>query len=267
MSLPSPRLVLGLPAFNEIANIDPLFTRIARIRRTCLPGLSVLLYDDGSRDGTGDAARAWHGRDGLLVRVIGRTENRGLGVALRSLIEDFLHSADSEALDAFALMDCDDTMDPVQLTSMWQRIAAGTDVVVASRYRPNSTISGVPWYRRLMSQGAALIFKVMHPIGGVRDYSCGYRMYRRTALQRAHAVYGSALVEQSGFAAMVEVLVKLGRLPLRFCEIPLALAYDRKRGASKMAVGDNGARLLRLAWSWRRRRLADLPRRVLHAET
>ena len=41
----------------------------------------------------------------------------------------------------------------------------------------------------------------MHPIRGVRDYSCGYRVYRRELLDRAWAAWGEQLVVQRGFRA------------------------------------------------------------------
>jgi dolichol-phosphate mannosyltransferase len=248
------RIVLGLPAFNEAPNIDPLFARIAAVRAACMPNLSVLLYDDGSRDGTGDRARAWTAR-GLPVRVIGLAENRGLGTALWSLLADFAGPArgGQPGAAALALMDCDDTMDPLQLPRMWRLLDGHhRDLVIASRYRAGATISGVPLHRRVLSQGAGFLFKSLHPLRGVRDYSCGYRLYRRELLEQALAVWGRELVAQRGFASMVEVLLKLGRLGARCSEVPLQLNYQQKRGASKMAVSDNASRLLRLAWKWRR---------------
>jgi dolichol-phosphate mannosyltransferase len=245
----SARLVLGLPAFNEAPNIDPLFERISRVRARLMPNLSVLLYDDGSRDDTAEKARAWNGREGLPVRVI------GLGTALASLLKDFAGTASGgqPGAEALALMDCDDTMDPVQLPRMWRLLSERhLDLVIASRYRPGATISGVPLHRLMLSQAAAFIFKSLHPLGGIRDYSCGYRLYSRDLLRRAHAVWGGDLVQQRGFASMVEVLLKLGRLGARCAEVPLRLRYEQKRGASKMAVTDNATRLLRLAWRWRR---------------
>lgn len=248
------RIVLGLPAFNEAPNIDPLFNRIAMVRARLMPNLSVLLYDDGSRDGTGERARAWHGREGMSVRVIGMSENRGLGTALKSLLLDFAGPASGGQPDAqaLALMDCDDTMDPLQLPRMWHLLDDHhCDLVIASRYRSGATISGVPLHRLALSQCAAFLFKSLHPIGGVRDYSCGYRMYSRSLMHAAATAWGERLVEQRGFASMVEVLLKLGRLGARCAEVPLRLRYEQKRGISKMAVSDNATRLLRMAWRWR----------------
>lgn len=247
-------IVLGLPAYNEAANIDPLFARIQAVRARLMPSLSVLLYDDGSRDDTAARARAWNSPK-LPVRVIGMSENRGLGTALFRLVEDFASPAHGgqPGSAALALMDCDDTMDPLQLPRMWDLLEhEQRDVVIASRYRSGATITGVPAHRLMLSQAAAFLFKALHPLPGVRDYSCGYRLYRRSLLERAVATWGRDLVVQPGFAAMVEILLKLGRLNASCAEIPLRLRYEQKRGASKMAVSDNARRLLRMAWRWRR---------------
>ena len=126
------------------------------------------------------------------------------------------------------------------------------DVIVASRYRSGATISGVPPIRRLMSRGAGVLFKLLHPISGIRDYSCGYRLYTRELLERAVATWGSDLIEQRGFASMVELLLKLGKMGAKAGEIPLQLRYDQKRGEGKLPVAENSTRLLKLMWKWRR---------------
>jgi dolichol-phosphate mannosyltransferase len=249
------RIVLALPAFNEAANIDPLFSRIAQARKEVLPNLSVLIYNDGSVDKTRELAQAWDKRDGLPVRVIGLEQNRGLGAAVLGLVRDFAGPAHGGQADpqAMALMDCDDTMDPYQIPAMWDRLQnEKLDLIIASRYRRGARISGVPPIRRLMSRGAGVLFSMLHPISGVRDYSCGYRLYTRDLLERAVKLWGDDLIEQRGFASMVELLLKLGKMGAKAGEVPLQLRYDQKRGESKMPVAENSTRLLKLMWKWRR---------------
>ncbi len=247
-------VVLALPAYNEAANIDPLFTRIAQVRAECMPNLSVLIYDDGSKDDTRKLAESWN-KAPLPVRVIGLKENRGLGGALSGLVHDFAgtNKGGQPASTHMALMDCDDTMDPFQIPAMLDLMdAQKLDLVIASRYRRGAKVWGVPPLRRLMSRGARTLFTLMHPIRGVRDYSCGYRLYRRDLLEKACTVWGERLIEQRGFASMVELLLKLGRMGAKCGEIPLQLHYDQKRGESKMPVSDNATRLLKLMWRWRK---------------
>ena len=85
----------------------------------------------------------------------------------------------------------------------------------------------------------------------MRDYTCGFRGYRVGLLQRARAHYGARLIQEKGFASMVELLLKLNRLDAVMCEIPLDLRHDLKQSTSKMDVGATSLRLLRKMVAWR----------------
>jgi len=144
------------------------------------------------------------------------------------------------------IMDCDDTHDPVQVIEMLRLIEEGADVVIGSRFVRGALVKGVPPLRRITALGAVALFKLVHPVRGVRDYTCGYRSYRVSALKRASNTYRTKLIEESGFSCMPELLLKLNALGFRFTEVPLQLRYDLKPTASKMGVGSNIWRLLKL---------------------
>jgi dolichol-phosphate mannosyltransferase len=118
--------------------------------------------------------------------------------------------------------------------------------VIASRYRQGSKVHGVPVVRRLLSTGASWLFRLLFPIKGVRDFTCGFRAYSARALRDALTAYEGCLVEDNGFQCMADVLLKLRRLPVSFREVPMTLRYDLKRGASKMKVARTVGRTLRL---------------------
>ena len=50
---------------------------------------------------------------------------------------------------------------------------------------------------------------------------------------------------------MVDILLKLRKLPLIFGEVPLILRYDLKRGPSKMRLVKTSVSTLRLLWTRR----------------
>lgn len=238
---------VGLPAYNEEATIPALFPRFKELFPDQALCYRIVLYNDGCTDGTVAAALSW--QHALNVEVIGRDENMGLGQGLRSLVG---HAARyGKPQDVLFIMDCDDTHHPRQLPKMFSALEAGHDVVIASRYRAGASVTGVALHRRILSLGAAVLFKLLHPCRGVLDYTCGYRGYRVAILQQALAAHGDRLVCEPGFACMVELLLKLNRLGARMCEIPLALRYDLKQGASKMDVGGNTLRLLKKLVAWR----------------
>lgn len=242
---------IGLPAYNEEATIPALFPRFKQVFPDPGARYRIVLYNDGCVDRTVERALAW--RNELNVEVIGKPVNMGLGEGLRRLVA---HAAEHGAGDdVLFIMDCDDTHHPEQFAAMLAALDCGHDVVIASRYRRGSRIAGVAAYRRLLSIGAATLFKLLHWCRGVRDYTCGFRGYRVALLQRARAHYGERLIEERGFACMVELLLKLNRLGARLCEIPLDLRYDLKQSASKMDAGGNTLRLLKKLVAWRVRGL------------
>jgi dolichol-phosphate mannosyltransferase len=242
------RIFLGLPAFNEEIALPRLLARAeALIAATALP-LTVVVYNDGSLDATPAIAREWQSR--LPLVLIDCPENKGLGTGLRNLVGYAVEHGTAD--DVLVVMDCDDTHDPDQILMMLDKLDAGADVVIASRYARGATVKGVPPLRRVTALGALVLCKVLVPVAHVRDYTCGYRAYRFGALKRAAAAYGDRLVTEAGFACMVELLLKLAALGTRFAEIPLRLRYDLKPGESKMAVGGNTVRTLKLLFAMRR---------------
>lgn len=240
---------LGLPAFNEEIALPRLLTRVESLAQSSQRAITVVVYNDGSTDQTAAIAAPWRQRMPLVL--LDCPQNKGLGIGLRSLIEYAV--ANGKPNDILVIMDCDDTHDPAQIPEMLMAMTNGTDVVIASRFQRGATVRGVPPLRRLTALGVLTLFKLIHPVRNVWDYTCGYRAYRIGLLQDAAKRFRGRLVEESGFACMVEILLKLNAEGARCAEVGLHLRYDLKPTASKMAVSSNLRRLLALLvrWRWR----------------
>lgn len=231
-SRPRRRVLVVLPAYNEEARLARLLDRIDEALDEAGFPYQVVLVDDGSRDGTARIASEWSERLPIVVKR--HPVNMGLGATIR---DGLLAAAElARDGDVVVTMDADDTHTPGLIRRMVRMIAEGHDVVIASRYQPGARVVGVPLTRRLLSYVASLLFRVLLPIRGVRDFTCGYRAYRAEVIKDAIAEYGPAFVEQDGFQCMVDILLKLRRRHLIFGEVPLILRYDLKAGASKMNV-------------------------------
>lgn len=238
-----------LPAYNEARNLPALFRAIDRALRDRQMPYRIVVVDDGSTDGTRRVALAAAAR--LPVRVLGHEENRGLPAALLTGLYDILAQADQR--DVVVTMDADNTHPPGLLPAMARALEDGADVVIASRYAPGARQRGVPLLRRCLSWQVRFVLTLRFRLPGVRDYSSGYRAYRVQVLRQALTYYGDRLVETQGFAVMPELLIKLRRFRPRVTEIPLDLRYDRKRGKSKLRLGQTAGAYVRLL----------LPRNVL----
>ena len=222
-----------LPAYNEAPNLAALFDGLRALRDEAhgiVP--RVILVDDGSTDDTGAVARQV--ADSLPVEVIRNPQNLGLAETFTRGMAAAAERA--QPGDVVVCMDADNSHVPGQILRMVREIREGRDVVIASRFRPGSVVRGVPRSRRLLSRGMSWLFRLVLPIEGVRDYSCGYRAYRAEFLQKAIAVQATRPMEQNGFACMVAMLIHLNRAKAIFGEVPLVLRYDLKQGASKMKV-------------------------------
>ena len=187
----------------------------------------------------------------LKVIYLDGVVNKGLGAGMNALMTAFIDHAERD--DVLIIMDCDDTHDPDQIHQMLDVLEKypKTDIVIASRYRIGARISGVSAHRILLSIGAAMLYKMVHPIWHVRDYTCGYRVYRRNIVLKAFTVFGIPVAREKDFSCMVELLLKMARAGGKMREIPLTLTYTNKLSASKMNVSGNAFRLLRKLISWR----------------
>jgi dolichol-phosphate mannosyltransferase len=236
-------IVVVLPAYNEAEALPPLLRRLHGVSVGHFgSALSVIVVDDGSSDGTAEAARS--AADGLDVRVVAHPENRGLNEAIRTGLLAALEQVGED--DIVITMDADDTHAPGLISRMTMLVEEGNDVVVASRYAPGGRVLGVPLSRRILSRGASLLFRVVYPVAGVRDYTCGYRAYRAGLLKAAFARWGDEFISEPGFSCMVDILLKLSRLDAVVTEAPLVLRYGRKPGKSKMNVRRTMAQTLSL---------------------
>ena len=221
-----------LPAYNEAANVGAVLRSLEQAERESSLRMHAIVVDDGSEDRTGEVVRSHDGK--LQITLIQHLSNLGLGAALR----DGLLSAMDSSLDddLIVTMDADDTHTPAAIVGMAAKIDQGFDVLIASRYREGSEVVGVPLFRRFLSYSASLLFRIVFPIQGVRDFTCGYRAYRASVLREATSRYREEFVNQEGFQCMVDTLLKLSRMKLKFGEVPLVLRYDRKSGKSKMRI-------------------------------
>ena len=236
-------IVVVLPAYNEADALPPLLRRLHGVSAGHFgSALSVIVVDDGSSDGTGEAARA--AVDGLDVRVVSHPVNRGLNEAIRTGLLAALDQAGED--DIVITMDADDTHAPGLISRMTMLIEEVNDVVVASRYSPGGRVLGVPISRRILSRGASLLFRAVYPVRGVRDYTCGYRAYRAGLLKAAFDRWGDQFISEPGFSCMVDILLKLSRMDAVVTEAPLVLRYGRKPGKSKMNVRRTMAQTLSL---------------------
>ena len=222
-----------LPAYNEAESLPNLLGRFAELPSEFLADLVVCVVDDGSADDTVAVAKAATGP--LNLTILQHEQNRGLGQAVQTGIRHVVATGSDD--DKMVIMDADDTHDPRTVIKLVDAIDQGADIAIASRFADGGDDSTAPYFRRLLSRGAAVVFRAALPIDRrVQDFTSGFRGYRVSVLKRVTEHWGERLIEERGFACMVELLLKLRFCKPNIVEVPFYLEYDRKGGASKIRI-------------------------------
>ena len=208
-----------IPTYNERENIPPLVEALMQH-----DGVRVLVVDDQSPDGTGEAADAVAAQHRGRVDVLHRTSLRGFG---RSYI-DGIKLAIREPIDLICQMDADFSHDPARLPDL---VAASqrADVVIGSRYVQGGAIVNWPARRRLLSRFANVYVRALTGLSA-RDCTSGYRCWRRDAL----ATLPLDRFVSDGYSFLVEMLFLAARQGRRIAEVPIAYV-ERREGQSKMS--------------------------------
>ncbi len=223
-----------LPAYNEAENIPALMEKIGAFAKTSKHSCKIVLVDDGSIDGTADAAvQAAQKNPSLELISAPHPRNLGLAEALRTGLKKILSIARPE--DCIVTMDADNSHDPA-LISLIISVCPQGGGAIASRYLRGSDEVGLSPLRKLLSGACNAMLRIFFPIRGVTDYTCGYRLISVDLVRTLAKKSSERFFEAKGFVATSELLINLARSGGAFAEAPLVLRYDLKRGQSKMRI-------------------------------
>lgn len=229
-------LYVVLPSYNEEENINDLIEEWQAQERSLKEKnilLKLIIVNDGSSDNTLAIAKALEKFYDNII-VLNHEINKGLGEGLNTGINYVISQKQKGFI---CIMDADMTHSPNYIHSMLNKLKEEElHCVIASRYRKGSKVEGLTSYRKLLSYGARVVYTLKLRVPHVRDYTCGYRIYKISALEQLALKYKGNIVEEKGFACMMELLVKISKEGFKIGEIPFVLKYQLKGGQSKMKV-------------------------------
>ncbi|MCL5291361.1 MAG: glycosyltransferase [Actinobacteria bacterium] len=222
----------AIPAYNEEKSLSPLIEGIASVMERSGLDYQIVVVDDGSTDATGAEIE----RLSKTFPLVSLKNERNLGLG-RTLSRALKKATELAAPgDVIVTLDGDATHDPSYVPALANRIAAGADVAIASRFAAGGEARGVAAYRRFLSSGAGMLLKIFFPINGVRDYTSGFRAYRAETLKKAFDELGDGFITETGFSASPEIILKLHGRGATIQEEPFVLRYDLKGGESKIRI-------------------------------
>lgn len=212
-----------MPTYNEAGNLPSVVERILSLP---VPGISVLIVDDNSPDGTGKVAEelapVYDGR----IEVLHRPRKMGLGTAY----VDGFGIALSRGADFIIQMDADFSHSPDYLVQFMEKID-NYDVVVGSRYAPGGRVDERwSFWRKFLSWGGNVYARLITGLK-VRDCTAGFKCFRREALGGLDL----KKVRSDGYAFQVEMAYACQKKGYRVTEIPI-IFMDRTHGKSKMSM-------------------------------
>ena len=205
------RVVAVVPAFDEEAAIGAVVTGIREFDSE----IDVVVVDDGSGDGTGDAAVA---SGAVVVRL---PFNLGIGAAVQT---GFRYALEQD-YDVAVRLDGDGQHDPTELPKLLEPLERDeADVVTGSRFReagsyrpPLGRRLGITWFAKLVS----LLSRQR-----VTDTTSGFQALNRAAISLFARDYPSDYPE-------VEATVLLLKHRLRLTEVQVEMR-ERETGSSSI---------------------------------
>ncbi|MFA6451626.1 MAG: glycosyltransferase, partial [bacterium] len=206
--------------YNEKENIGLLIGRVFENA----PGISVLVVDDNSPDGTGEVVDALAAGEPRL-HVIHRPGKQGLGGAITAGIKWAAENGFVSVIN----MDADFSHDPVALPEFIRR-GREADYVIGSRYVPGGGTLNWGLHRQLLSRCGNGFARFMLGVP-VRDMTTGYRLIR---LERAPLLHLENM-DAKGYGFLTVMTYRAVKAGLRTVEIPIRF-LDRRYGESKMSA-------------------------------
>jgi putative flippase GtrA len=221
------RFSVVIPAYGEH---DRIGSTVAAVRRELADvaadgGLEVIVVDDGSDDGTADAALA-----AAADQVVVLPANRGKGAAVRAGMA-------SSRGRAVAFTDADLAYDPSHLRTLLDEVERGWDVVIGNRRHPASVVDGGMGLRSVGSRIVNLLATGVL-LAAPLDTQCGLKGFRGDV---ARTLFPRTRID--GFAFDIEILHLVERAEWSLHEVPVRLVDPG--GGSTVRIVLDVARLVR----------------------
>jgi dolichol-phosphate mannosyltransferase len=222
------KLSVVIPAHNEVDSINATVEAVtSELRAEEIP-YEILVVDDHSSDGTGEAVRAIAERD-PGVRCVRSPLSPGFGQAVRAGLDEFTG-------DAVAIVMADLSDSPKDLVRYYQVLQEGFDCAFGSRFVRGGEVHDYPKVKlilnRLVNLGIRALFR-----HGYNDTTNAFKAYRREVIEHIQPLLSNH------FNLTVEMPLKAIVRGHSYAVVPISWS-NRAYGVSKLKLQEMGSRYL-----------------------
>ena len=214
-----PKIVIVMPVYNEADTIRTTLTEAYEKIAGGRDGVSFIICEDGSTDGTKDALLALASEMPCL-RVSLSPTRKGYPGAARDVI-----LAPDGGAEYLLFMDSDGQYDPADFQALWNSLeSSSSDIIVGSRVK-----RAEPLLRIFLSKGLRIIERALFQVG-FQDVTSAFRLMRREVAQDV-----ARMVRYSRYNFWLEFTALASLHGYKTSEVPVA--YRARHGKSRVYDG------------------------------
>lgn len=196
-----------IPAYNEEVFIEDTLGTLDLVIKEKMVQYEIVVVDDGSKDKTFTKALQYSKRNGH-VKVIHCARNAGKGFAIKTGVME-------STGDVVIFIDGDMEID-LNTISSYVKALESADLVIATKWHPNSTVS-MPLSRKMLSRTFNVLVRIL--IGfNLKDTQVGLKVMKRSAVDK---IFPRLAVKRYAFD--VELLALAHLYGLKIVELPVKL--------------------------------------------
>jgi len=208
--MPSVKLSLLIPIYNESERIRPNIDRVLEYLKTNFRDFELVIVDDGSTDGSQAGIRDI-AKDNAHVHL----HHYQNGPSRRENLAESMKRSRGEVI---AFMDLDLSSNLETFKELTDSIEKGSDIAIGSRYKGIAAERSIG--RLVISVLYNFFVKTMFN-SKIKDHQCGFKAFKRDAAQKLVEECGYDTSFERGWAWDAEMLIRAQRHGMSIAEIPI----------------------------------------------
>lgn len=222
------KIVIVICSYNERENVGRMIEAISKIRaKTPHHSLHLLYVDGNSPDGTAAVIKSKQTRFPWLHLLV-ETKKEGLGAAYA---KGMVYAITTLKADYLVEMDTDFQHRPEDLPALIDKISAGYDYIIGSRYIKGGSIPrewGID--RKFLSIVGNLVARIALLLPKIHDVTGGFRISKVNGFM---AKFDFTTLLSQSFAYKIHLLHYMLSSGAKYIEVPISFEH-RSHGESKI---------------------------------